>query len=221
MCLSTDEMQSFMQAYPGMAVKPALNGTIIFSGTFSFEATWNGVEVKDAYDLRVEVSSYPQTLPRVYETGGRIPRKIDEHVFEGSGQLCLGTALRLRQTLGPKFDLLTYADRCIVPFLYAATRRKTEGRFVLGELPHGNKGIYEDYQDILGVKSEGSVRATLRILAAKPSAAKRHPCPCGCCRRLLFCDFRHRIAELRQLAPRKTFQTMDRALRQSSLRAKT
>jgi hypothetical protein len=213
-------MQAFMQAYPGMAVEPATGGATIFSGAFSFEAAWNGVEVKDTYDLRIEVPSYPQALPKVFETGGRIPRKVDEHVFESSGQLCLGTTLRLRQTLGPKLDLLTFADQCIVPFLYAATRRKTEGRFVLGELPHGNKGIYQDYQDILGVKDEDSVRAALRILAVRPSAAERHPCPCGCGRRLLFCEYRHRIAELRQLAPRKSFQSMDQAVRQASLGAK-
>jgi hypothetical protein len=214
-------MQVFMQAYPGMAVEPATGGATIFSGAFSFEASWYGVEVKDTYDLRIEVTPYPETLPKVYETGGRIPRKVDEHVFESSGQLCLGTALRLRQTLGPKLDLLSFADQCIVPFLYAATRRKTEGRFVLGELPHGNRGIYEDYQAILGLKDEESVRAALRILATKPSAADRHPCPCRCGKRLIQCEFRHRIADLRKLAPRNVLQNMDRALRNATPGAKT
>jgi hypothetical protein len=214
-------MQAFLQASPGMAVAPAAGGATIFSGAFSFEALWDGVEVKDSYELRIEVAPYPEALPKVFETGGRIPRKLDEHVFESSGQLCLGSALRLRQMLGQKLNLLTFADECIVPFLYAATRRKTEGCFVLGELSHGNAGLYEDYQAILGVKGEDAVRAALRILATKSSAAERHPCPCGCGKRLILCEFRHRIAEFRQLAPRKVFQNMDRALRDTTLGAKT
>jgi hypothetical protein len=88
-----------------------------------------------------------------------------------------------------------------------------EGRFVLGELSHGNAGLYEDYQAILGVIGEDAVRAALRILATKPSAARRHPCPCGCRKRLILCEFRNLIAELRCLAPRKVFQNIDQALR--------
>jgi hypothetical protein len=208
-------MQAFLQAYPGMAVAPAIDGTAVFAGAFSFQATWDGVEVNDSYDLRIEVGPYPHTLPKVFETGGRIPRRVDEHVFEQSGRLCLGSELRLRQMLGPKLDLVTFADRCIVPFLYAATRRRSEGRFVLGELPHGAAGLYEDYQAVFGVKGEEAVRATLRILATKPRAADRHPCPCGCSKRLVLCEFRNRITEFRSLAPRKVFQLMDQTLRSS------
>lgn len=206
-------MLAFLQAYPGMAVAPAKGGATVLAGTFAFKASWEGVEVKDSYDLRMELMAYPEFLPKVFETGGRIPRSIDEHIFEHSGELCLGSELRLRQTLGSKLSLVTFADRCVVPFLYAATRRRSEGRFVLGELKHGSAGLYDDYQAILGLESESAVCAALRILATKPKAADRHPCPCGCGRRLIHCEFRNRINELRCIAPRKVFQRMDIALR--------
>ena len=206
-------MLAFLHAYPGMALAPAMGGATVFAGSFDFEASSEGVEVKERYDLRIEVGSYPEELPKVFETGGRIPHNVDDHVFESSGRLCLGSELRLRQILGPKLNLVTFADKCIVPFLYGATRRKSEGRFVLGELQHGNAGLYEDYQAIMGLKTDAAVRAALRILATKPSAADRHPCPCGCGKRVVQCDFRNRIAELRCLAPRKVFQSMDGALR--------
>jgi hypothetical protein len=214
-------MRAFLQAYPSMALAPAAGGVVVFRGQFGFEADWEGIEVKDTYDLRIEVAPYPGALPKVFETGGRIPHKIDEHVFESSGRLCLGSELRLRQMIGPNLDLVSFADRCIVPFLYAATRRKSEGRFVLGELPHGEKGLYEDYQAILGVNSDEAVRAALRILAVKPTVADRHPCPCGCGKRLILCDYRNRIAEIRRLGPRKVFKSVDRALREPKKRAKT
>jgi hypothetical protein len=206
-------MYAFLQAYPGMALAPATGGPTVFSGGFSFEASWDGVDVKDTYDLRIEVASYPEVLPRVFETGGRIPHQIDAHVFEASGRLCLGSELRLRQILGPTLDLLFFADRCIVPFLFATTHRASAGRFILGELAHGHAGLYDDYQAILGVTGEDAVGASLRILATKPNAADRHPCPCGCGKRLVLCEFRNRIEQIRRLAPRKVFQQMAQVLR--------
>jgi hypothetical protein len=204
-----------------MSVDPATGGPTVLRGTFAFEATWDGVDVKDAYELRIELASYPQTLPRVFETGGRIDRKADEHVFAESGRLCLGSELRLRQKIGLRLDLLRFADECIVPFLYAATRRKAEGRFVLGELSHGHAGLYEDYQDLFGVSGEEAVLSTLRILATTPSSAARHPCPCGCGKRLGQCKFRDRIADIRRLAPRKVFENMNRAFRVGTVGVKT
>ncbi len=221
MCISSDDLQAFVRAYPGMSVDPATGGPAVLRGTFAFEAAWGGVDVKDAYELRIEVASYPQTMPRVFETGGRIKREADEHVFAESGRLCLGSELRLRQKIGPRLDLLSFADECIVPFLYAATRRKTEGRFVLGELSHGYAGLYEDYQDLFGVTGDEAVRSALRVLATTPRAAVRHRCPCGCGKRLGQCKFRDRIAEIRQLAPRKVFEDMNRALRVGKLGVKT
>jgi len=37
-----------------MALAPATGGATVFSGAFGFEASWDGVEVKDSYDLRIE-----------------------------------------------------------------------------------------------------------------------------------------------------------------------
>jgi hypothetical protein len=219
--ISSDDLQAFLSAYPGMSVDPATGGPTALRGTFAFEASWGGVDVKDAYELQIEVASYPETLPRVFETGGRIDRKADEHVFAECGRLCLGSELRLRQKIGLRLDLLRFADQCIVPFLYAATRRKAEGRFVLGELSHGHAGLYEDYQDLLGVTGKDAVLSALRILATTRGAAVRHPCPCGCGKRLGQCNFRDRIAEIRQLAPRKVFVAMNKAFRVEKVGVKT
>ncbi|HWZ63653.1 MAG TPA: hypothetical protein VNX02_11565 [Steroidobacteraceae bacterium] len=192
---------------------PADDHHVSFAGRFDFRASWtNGLEVSDAYELRIEVPDYPEHLPNVFETGGRIPRDANHHVFPRSGKLCLGSELRLRQVIGPKLSVLRFADLCIVPYLYAASRQQTTGGFVLGELAHGNPGILQDYQDIFGVSTPAATRAALRALATKPTSAARHPCPCGCGRRLAQCGFRERIEQLRKLAPRKSFEAMSKAL---------
>jgi hypothetical protein len=89
----SDDLQVFLKAYPGMLLAPTMDGVTVLAGTFEFEASWEGVVVKDSYDLRIEAGSYPEALPVVFETGGRIPRRMDEHVFESSGRLCLGSGL--------------------------------------------------------------------------------------------------------------------------------
>src|SRR5262249_46427942 len=39
--------------------------------------------------LALAVTQHPHAMPSVWETGGRIPREIDRHVFD-DGSLCLG-----------------------------------------------------------------------------------------------------------------------------------
>lgn len=206
-------MEAFIQAYPGMAVLPALRNELVFEGCFEFRASYPGApDLTDAYQLRIEVPDYPEHLPGVFEIGGRIPRDIDEHVFS-SGRLCLGSELRLRIKIGAKLNLVHFADQCIVPYLYSTSRRQAEGRFVLGELAHGNRGLFDDYQDIFGISNQADVLAALRILATKPSSASKHPCPCGCGKRLAQCQFRNRIDEIRKIAPRKSFKRIEAAMR--------
>lgn len=214
MPLTTDDMQDFIRAYPGMALLPALGNETVFEGRFAFTGSWPGAQdVTDAYELRIEVPEYPQQLPRVFETAGRIPKDIDEHVFPRSGKLCLGSELRLRTKIGATLNLVHFADQCIVPYLYSTTRRQSEGQFVLGELAHGNPGLFDDYQDIFGVSNQDAVLAALRILATKPSSADRHPCPCGCGKRLAQCQFRNRIDEIRKIATRRSFQKIEAGMR--------
>lgn len=205
--LTAEAMQEFIQAYPGLGVRPAIGGGAVFQGDFEFTALWDNVEVTDTFELRIEVRPYPENLPRVFELGGRIKPHADEHAF-ASGQLCLGSELRLRTIIGPTLNLVRFADQCIVPYLYATARRGAEGRYVLGELAHDGRGLIEDYKDLLAVQGEANVRAALRTLTTKPSSADGHPCPCGCGRRLAQCEYRNRIRELRTLAPRKVFRSI-------------
>jgi len=194
-----------------MAVRPTRGDEVTLSGEFAFVASWEGMQVTDRYQLRIHVPKYPQKLPRVFELGGRIKIDSDEHTFP-DGQLCLGSELRIRTQIGPSMDLARFADRCLVPYLYATTRRVSEGRYVLGELAHGHPGLIEDYKDLLGVDSEEQVRSAIRALATKASSADRHPCPCGCGKRLAQCEFRERLSEFRKLAPQRVYAELLRSV---------
>lgn len=213
MTLSGEDIQAFLDAYPRMSIQPIKGGQIVFAGRLDFRAApEGGVEVGDSFELRIEVPSYPENLPRVFEMGGRIPRELDNHVLP-DGALCLGSPLRLRLKIGRQLRLLSFANECIVPYLYATSRLPAEGTFIFGELAHGNPGRWSDYRDILGVADDTRLLAALLILSIKPTSADRHPCPCGCGRRLAVCEFRDRMSELRKLAPRKYFVSLYSDLR--------
>ena len=48
----------------------------------------------DNYEIRIVLEQYPQFFPMVYETGGRIPVKMDRHMYTDSGSCCFTTSAK-------------------------------------------------------------------------------------------------------------------------------
>jgi len=56
----------------------------------------------DCFDVWIEVdSAFPSVVPRVVETGGRLPRKRDRHVEEDGTVLCGGLGELARRDQRP------------------------------------------------------------------------------------------------------------------------
>lgn len=202
-------LRRFLEAYPGMRVLPSSGDTLRLKGGFAFEADYEGGPlIKDEYQLQIDVHrSFPDTLPVVRELGGRIPRHADHHVY-ADGALCLGSPLRLHLLLHAEPDLVSFARRCILPYLYAATHREEHGAYPFGELSHGRDGLLNDYARIFDVDSPEQAAATLSLLGIKRRLANKHPCPCGCGRRLGVCKFNARVRELREQYGRPLFKRL-------------
>ena len=56
----------------------------------------------DSYELRIVLSQYPRFFPTVYETGGRIPVKMDRHMYTDSGSCCFTTSAKSQILLKTK-----------------------------------------------------------------------------------------------------------------------
>lgn len=94
----------------------------------------------------------------------------------------------------------------MVPYLFAVSNKiQSGGEFVFGELPHGKKGIIDDYLDLFGLKSHEQVLNTIILLGMKKRLANKKPCPCGCGKRLGVCSFNYKINQFRKMAPRSWF----------------
>jgi len=204
-------IQEFLQDYPRMAIRPASAGSsVTLSGIFDFSAKSNSEdEITDSYRLRILVpSAFPRSLPEVTETGHRIPRNGEHHV-NPDGTLCLGAPLRLLWQLSLKPTLSGFAEKCLVPYLYAISYKLKFGADLpFNELQHGPPGELSDYADLFGLNEPEQARAALRLLTMKKRHANKCPCPCGCGRRLGKCSFNDKLRKFRDLADRNWFKSL-------------
>jgi len=204
-----------LDAYPRLHRRPSRDAQVaLLQGKLRFVMSAPGwPELNEAFEVRIEVPLRPHAgLPRCFETGGRIPRDPDHHV-NPSGDLCLGSPLRLAANLGPTPTVLTFVDRCVVPFLYAAAlNEQGAASYAFGELEHGNPGLITDYGCLLGLPSVAQIVQAMNLLGARRRHSNRRPCPCKCGRRLGRCTLRLLLNRLRYSQPRSAFREMARSL---------
>lgn len=203
-----NSLSQFLRDYPGMSTAPCSDTGVCLRGKFWFKASVSsGDEIDDSYKLEIVVSDkFPQALPKVKETGGKIPRDGNFHV-NPDGTLCLGSPLRLLRKVHSSPSLTGFADKCLVPYLYAVSYKLMHGGdFVFGELAHGDQGIVDDYSVMLGLKEKHQIQRAIQLLGIKKRIANKKLCPCGCGKRLGACPFHHKLNEFRKMAPVSWFK---------------
>lgn len=149
----------------------------------------------DTFDVRVSVSpSFPFDEPSVFETGGRIPRVVDRHVFEESGACCLGVWEEWL-ILAPEHSPAAFLTGPLHDFFLSQCWYEVKGEWPFGDRSHGMLGILEAYCDILGIDQDlGKASAYLRLLSRR--SIKGHiTCPCGSGHRIRNCH-REKLAAL-------------------------
>jgi hypothetical protein len=140
----------------------------------------------DRYQIDVVLpEDYPMRPPRVWEIGGRIPRKADRHIFL-DGALCLGTPLALWVTLNGDFRLERVLDIPVRNFLIGNSLVEQGDRWPNGERTHGAAGLIEHLAELLGTDKPMMVATFLQALAAG-GVTKHSPCPCVSGRKILKC----------------------------------
>ena len=204
-------LSEFFRAYPRMALRPEPGASVVLKGIFDFSAARQGmVEITDSFALAIKVPvAFPRDLPRVRETGGRIPNDGKHHVNQNDGTLCLGAPVRVLLNLSRNPTLVGFAENCLVPYLYDMSQTLNGGTpFAFGELAHGAIGEFTDYADLLGLKNPEQAKLAIILLGMKKRAANKCPCPCGCGKTLGRCRFNARLRELRQIASRSWYKSV-------------
>lgn len=203
-----NKVSEFLKDYPGMSIRPSRGEGVTIKGTFTFCGTPpNGIELCDSFELEIMVpASFPKAVPTVKELSRKIPRDGKHHVNKDE-TLCLGSPLHLLKKIAERPTLPGFVEKCLVPFLYAVINKlQNGGDFVFSELAHGEAGIIDDYMEIFGLKTKGSVLKAIELLGLKRRVANKLPCPCNCGKRLGACRFHKKLNGLRDFAARSWFR---------------
>ncbi len=215
--ISDNDLGEFLQKYPLMALRPSTGNKLLLRGTFGFTAAHEAAGViMDRFELSIVIPlATPTEIPTVFETGGRIPKTSEYHVNGSDGSLCLGSPMQLRICLRENRCLVGFAEKCLIPYLYAISYKIFNGGPMLfGELAHGSQGIFQDYARILGVQSHDQVLNSLYLLGMKKRRANKLPCPCRCGKRVGVCRFNQVIAKLREVELRGWYRSQHNELGQ-------
>lgn len=210
---STTDIKWLKEKYPGLKKisRKCLEGKVSFrmlrlNNEFFVNPTQYQIEQVAAsdylylcgsYDIQIQKKSLT-SFPIAREIGGKIvavakrlgKESKDMHLYP-DGSLCLAAPMELDMEFSDGFNLKSYIEFFLVPYLFAQTYYAKNRIWIWGELSHGIWGLLEwlgRKKDYAGIDAQ---RTFQRLLAyAKQENAdiktllsircRNHkPCPCG------------------------------------------
>lgn len=188
------EVQAFAAVHQPELVVSLLQGFIVLEGKLTISGPKGPFDV---YEIRMGVpADFPFSAPIVFETGGRVPRIADRHVFEDGENCCLGVWEEW---------LITSADHSFSGFMQGVLQDyfisqswyEANSEWPFGQRSHGKLGILEAYCSVLEVDLSAQLALSyLRLLSHKQIKGHQF-CPCGSGHRLRACHF-NKIRDLQR-----------------------
>lgn len=120
-------------------------------------------------------NSFPRSFPVIYETGGRIPRKPWNHMYE-DGRCCLCTEMEQRRFFPVDAHISEYFTKLVIPFFENRLHYEITGKYIK-ERRHGVQGIYDSYKDAFKTEDPKFVLKMMKALASG-NLKGHHPCEC-------------------------------------------
>lgn len=133
----------------------------------------------DRYSVLISFpSAYPKCFPKVKETSNKIPRKDFRHV-NPDNTLCLAVEPEELAIAKNGISFKFFLDKILVPHLARETYRGITGKYPEGEYAHGNEGIWEYYESILGKKDRYAIIKELELIVNSTWPLRNDKCSCG------------------------------------------
>lgn len=195
-----DEIKEATEKYHGLTYQSKADLHTV-KGPLRFSATFNDVKIEDVFSVEITLTNdYPNSLPEIKETGGRIPKGFhlyNDHTF------CLGAPLAVKLQLAKSKTFVDYIDKLVIPYLYSFTHFKLHGTMPYGELSHAIKGIIEYYKEFFKVSSEILVINCLQILYEGKLNGHQF-CPCNSGQKIRNCHG-PQLHEIKTMQNKKSF----------------
>ena len=144
----------------------------------------------DFYAVFIELDSWNTCFPIVYETGERIPRISDRHVYESEGNCCFTTARMEEILLKTKVKTLQhFIERILIPYLQNNSYYELNKRYINGEYAHSHiSATLETYQTLLKIEDPILIFQILFKYFNGIKLTNRHLCYCGSKKTLRKCS---------------------------------
>lgn len=143
----------------------------------------------DCYELVIELDSYPKLFPKVFETGGRIPIKMDRHMYTDTGSCCFTTGAKSQILLKTKITtLLKFIDEIVVRYFENNSYYEINREYCYEEYEHGSLGVVQSYQDILGITDIRSIAKLMLLRLDNKKLRIRDLCYCDSGENLKKCN---------------------------------
>ena len=124
------------------------------------------------------VEEYPYRFPFVFETGGRIPRNIDWHIFESDGHCCLKNQPEEILLCKSGINLQVFIEKEVKPYFFNQLFREKHGYF-LQERSHGLLGEVEFFFDLFRTSDLLELYELLRFVSKRKEPSRTEDCFCG------------------------------------------
>lgn len=176
------------------------NDVIFIRGSFPLK---HEAKIIDRHSIEIELpSNYPETVPIVRETGGRVSRIPDNHFNTLDGEVCLFALNERWQHFPAGATLLDFLNGPVRNHFLGLSLRELGEPWPFGERSHGRAGIIESYSELLGTDDESTIVRYVEYLS-KPKLKGHWPCPCGSGRKIRQCHLPV-IREVREKIPLHT-----------------
>jgi len=182
-----------------------LDDCAVISGLYCIRSLHEGEEFSDTFEIHTIIyPDFPETLPIIKETGGKVRRLGFEHIYPDR-VLCPEVDTRMKMDLDQSRSIIDYFEKFITPYFFSYLYYCKYRKFPLGERAHGSEGILGLYCEIFDVK-ETSVAKTLLQYVCGSAIKGHHTCPCMSGKRYRDCH-RSKVAELTNSKFINLFQT--------------
>lgn len=146
--------------------------------------------IEDTFEITIKaVSSYPYNFPLLFETGGRIPRNIDWHIFELTGNCCIASPPEEIIICNNGITLTSFIDNQVKNYFYSQIFRNQNGYF-LKERSHGNKGWIEFFEETFMTDNIFNIEFGLNQIIEGKKIDRVSMCFCGSAKKYRKCHKR-------------------------------
>ncbi len=143
----------------------------------------------DAYHLKIDISTFPEKFPKVFELAERIPQKADRHI-NSDNSLCFTTNVNEEILLKTKIvNLDTFFELILLPYLVNNSYFEEKRTYMFGEYNHHPVvAIFETYKDLLGIEDLEQIAKVLKQIANGIKFRPNDICYCGSGRKIKKCS---------------------------------